>query len=295
LNDTYRVETGAGPFYLRVYRHGWRTDAETGAELALLGDLHRLGLRVSRPVPRTDGSLLGWVHAAEGDRQVVLFTPAEGADVREIEVRHAEAYGRLAANLHTTADNHLPTYARFDLDERHLLDEPLTAIRSRLGDIDGCAEDLAYLEEVAVRVRDRLVTLPRTRSAYGLCHGDLHPGNVRFGDDGEPTLFDFDCCGYGWRVYDLAVFVWNSYLERRSKTWRTQRWRAFLRGYTSTRPLTAGDLAPVPLFLIARHIWLMGLDCRGQSDWLPQWLTPAWFHSMVEYVRGWVEEHSIED
>ncbi len=291
LNDTYRVETGSGPFYLRVYRHGLRSDADTEAELALMSDLHRGGLRVSRPVPRTDGSLLGRVRAAEGDRQVALFTPAEGVDVREIEPRHAEAYGRLAAKLHTMADDSLPPYARIHIDERHLLDEPLTAIRARMGDEDGCAGDLAYLEEIAARVRERLATLPRTLPAYGLCHGDLHPGNVRFGDDEEPTLFDFDWFGYGWRAYDLTVFLWNSYLENRPKTWRAPRWRAFLRGYRSIRPLTADDLAPVPLFLVARHIWLMGLDCRGQSDWLPQWLTPEWFASMVKYVRGWTEEY----
>jgi Ser/Thr protein kinase RdoA (MazF antagonist) len=293
LNDTYRVETANGPLYLRVYRHGWRTDAETAAELALMSDLHLHAVPVSRPMPRKDGSLFGLVRAAEGERQVALFTPAPGADVREIEPRHARAYGRLAARLHATVDDDLPTYARFHLDERHLLDEPLTAIRTRMGDVDGCAEDLAYLEEIGARVRNELMALPRTSPAYGLCHGDLHPGNVRFGDDGELTLFDFDCCGYGWRAYDLAVFLWNSYLERRSKTWRASRWRAFLRGYGAVRVLTADDLAPVPLFLVARQIWLMGLDCRGQSDWLPQWLTPEWFHSMVKYVRGWVQEYPM--
>lgn len=295
LNDTYRVEAGGGVSYLRVYRHGWRTDAETEAELALMNDLHGHGLRVSRPVARTDGSLLGWVSAAEGERQVALFTPAEGVDVREIEPRHAEAYGRLAAMFHVTADAVLPAYARFDLDERHLIDDPLAAIRGRMGEVDGCAEDLAYLVGVAGRVRERIVALPRILPAYGLCHGDLHPGNVRFDSDGGPTLFDFDCCGYGWRAYDLGVFLWNSYLERRSKRWRAQRWRAFLRGYRGVRPLGAEDLAAVPLFLVARQVWLMGLDCRGQSDWLPQWLTAEWFRSMVGYVRGWVGEYSLED
>jgi Ser/Thr protein kinase RdoA (MazF antagonist) len=293
LNDTYRVETANGSFYLRVYRHGWRTDAEMEAELALMGDLHHRGLRVSWPVPRIDGSLFGRVRAAEGERQVAFFTAAPGADVRDIRSRHAEAYGRLAASLHATADHDLPGYSRLHLDERHLLDDPLTAIRARMGDVDGCADDLAYLEEVAARVRNGLMTLPRTPPVYGLCHGDLHPGNVRFGDGGEPTLFDFDCCGYGWRAYDLTVFLWNSYLERRPKTWRASRWRAFLRGYGRVRPLTAADLAPMPLFLVARHLWLMGLDCRGQSDWLPQWLTPAWFNEMVKYVRGWIEEYPM--
>jgi Ser/Thr protein kinase RdoA (MazF antagonist) len=291
LNDAYRIETGDGTFYLRVYRHGWRTDAETEAELALMTDLHRLGLRVSRPVPRADGTLLGWVRAVEGVRQVALFTPAEGEGVREIEPRHAEAYGRLAATFHLTVDDEIGAYARFHLDERHLIDEPLAAIRARMGTVAGCAEDLAYLAEIATRVRSRLGALPRTMPAYGLCHGDFHPGNVRFDGEGEPTLFDFDCCGYGWRAYDLTVFLWNSCLERRSTRWRASRWRAFLRGYGSIRPPAADDLAAVPLFLVARQIWLMGLDCRGQSDWLPQWLTPEWFGSMVGYVRRWVEEY----
>jgi Ser/Thr protein kinase RdoA (MazF antagonist) len=207
LNDTYRVETGEGEFYLRVYRHGWRTSAETAAELELMNDLHGHGLRVSRPVARVDGDLLGWVRAAEGERQVALFTPAEGVGIRDIEPRHAEAYGRLAAMFHVTADAVLPPYARFDLDERHLIDDPLAAIGARMREVEGCAEDLAYLEGIAGRVRDRLGALPRTLPAYGLCHGDLHPGNVRFDTEGEPTLFDFDCCGYGWRAYDLAVFL----------------------------------------------------------------------------------------
>jgi Ser/Thr protein kinase RdoA (MazF antagonist) len=293
LNDTYRVETGAGTLYLRVYRHGWRTDAEIESETALMGDLHRLGLRVSRPVPRADGTPLGRVRAAEGERQVVLFAAAEGADVRDIEPRHARAYGRLAATLHTRADASLPAYARFHIDECHLIDEPLAAIRERMGEVAECAEDLAYLEEMAARVRSRIAALPRTIPAYGLCHGDLHPGNVRFDADGEPTLFDFDCCGYGWRSYDLAVFLWNGYLEGRPKGWLMSRWNGFIRGCEKIRPLGQDEVRSLPLFLVARQIWLMGLDCRGESEWLPQWLTPEWFHSMVKYVRRWVEEFPV--
>lgn len=291
LNDTYRVESGDGLAFLRVYRHGWRTDRETAAELALMTDLHRTGLSVSRPVPRRDGDLLSWVMAAEGERQVALFTPASGEDVREITTRHAMAYGRPAGQLHAAADAGDRRYDRFQLDERHLIDEPLAAIHQRMGDDDDCAGDLEYLTAVAGRVRAHIAALPRTLPGYGLCHGDLHPGNVRFGPDFAPTLFDFDCCGYGWRAYDLAVFVWNSYLERRSPTWREPRWRAFLRGYGAARPLQEGELDAVPYFLVARQIWLMGLDVRGQSDWLPQWLTPDWFGSMVGYVRRWVVEY----
>lgn len=121
----------------------------------------------------------------------------------------------------------------------------------------------------------------------------MHPGNARFDATGEPTLFDFDCCGYGWRVSDLAVFLWNAHLEKRPKGWREARWRAFLRGYREVRPLDPGALDAVPLFLVARQIWLMGNDCLGRSEWLPQWLTPGWFREMVGFVRDWVAEYPV--
>ncbi len=256
-----------------------------------MSDLHNRGLRVSRPVQRTDGTMFDRVRAAEGDRQIALFTPAEGDDVREITTKHAARYGALAARLNAIADDVLPAYERMHLDVSHLIDDPLEAIRSRKGDVPGCGEELEYLESVAMRVRDQLLKMSRELPSYGLCHGDLHPGNVRFNADMQPTLFGFDCCGFGWLAYDLTVFLWNSYLERRSAHWRLQRWNAFLRGYRSVRPISTEELVGVPLFLVERQIWLMGLDCRGQSDWLPQWLSPEWLRSMVGYVRAWVDEY----
>ena len=31
--------------------------------------------------------------------------------------------------------------------------------------------------------------------------------NVHFTEDNQITLFDFDQCGYGWRVFDIAKFL----------------------------------------------------------------------------------------
>ncbi|WP_407573010.1 phosphotransferase [Deinococcus altitudinis] len=42
----------------------------------------------------------------------------------------------------------------------------------------------------------------------GICHGDLHGGNVHV-PDGVWTRFDFDCGGRRWRAYDVAVFWWS--------------------------------------------------------------------------------------
>ena len=99
--------------------------------------------------------------------------------------------------------------------------------------------------------------------------------------------------GYGWRTYDLTVFLWNAFGERRPKRWRESRWRAFLRGYREVRPLPEDLDEALPLFLVARQLWLAGLDSADRSGWPPQWLTADWLRDMVGPVRTWVAEYPI--
>ena len=294
MNDIYQVAAAGETYFLRISGHGWRSRDAVDAELALIADLYTRGLAVAPAVPRDDGTVLTSLTAPEGERFAVLFAEAPGASVRDITPRHARAYGRLTAAVHTAADAAPTLYHRFHLDERHLLDEPLQAIRAAMPNVDGGdGKDLIFLEMVAERVHRRLQALPRTPPGYGLCHGDLHPGNVRFDAAGTPTLFDFDCLGYGWRAYDLTVFLWNAFGERRPKRWRESRWRAFLRGYQEVHPLPEELDAVLPLFLVARQIWLMGLDAADRSGWPPQWLSADWLRDGVRPVRSWVSEYPM--
>mgnify|MGYP000182659935 CR=1 FL=1 len=227
--------------------------------------------------------------APEGERVGALFASAGVVEAREISAAQSRDLGRLAGMLHATVDGGNASYARPPIDEDALIDAPLAATR---GAIAG-GDDLAFLETVAERVRHRLSELPRGAPDYGYCHGDLHPGNVRFDTSGQPTLFDFDFCGDGWRAYDLAVFLWNTFGERRPRRWRESRWRAFLRGYREVRPLPEGLDEAVPLFLAARQIWFIGLDFGGNGGWLPQWLTPQYLQEQVLPLRRWTSEYAI--
>jgi len=286
LNDVYLVTAGDKRSYLRVYRHGMRTAAEVAAELEICNSLAEQGLPIAIPIARRDGTLVAQIDAAEGPRCAVLWREADGADVREITTHHARAYGRLAAQIHVATDEHPCASRRQPLDTTTLIDAPLAIIRASLPD----DPNLAELEQVAGEVRARLELLPCDLPDYGICHGDLHPGNVRFAADGAPTLFDFDCCGPGWRGYDLAVFLWNSYGERRPKRWRDARWRAFLVGYSGIRPLPAHIETHLADFLIARQIWLTGLDFAGQSGYPPQWVGSGLLRSSLTSIRAWRAE-----
>lgn len=291
LNDTYRVEAGALVAYLRIGRAGRRSLGEVDIELAVVRALGRAGLPVAAPIPRRDGAFVGELAAPEGPRPVALIAAAPGESAGEITPEQSRVYGRLAARVHHAAGQ-IPPHGFIPLDAAALIERPLAAIHDRMTRLHADRDERAFLEETAARVAGRLAELPRAAPAWGFCHGDLHPGNVRF-DAGNPTLFDFDCCGAGWRAYDLAVFQWNAWLERREPAWIDTRWHAFLAGYREVLPLDDDELASVPLFLVARQIWLMGLDAALDSGYPPQWVGPDWLPRMNAFIRNWVARFPV--
>jgi Ser/Thr protein kinase RdoA (MazF antagonist) len=124
VNDVYQVDARSDRFFLRISPHGWRSETELEAEIALIGDLRQRQVRVAVALPRQDGRFLTALAAPEGARYTVLFARAEGDDIREITLRQAAAYGRRAAAMHLAADAAPRQYARPTLDEALLLTEP---------------------------------------------------------------------------------------------------------------------------------------------------------------------------
>jgi Ser/Thr protein kinase RdoA (MazF antagonist) len=289
VNDVYHLLTRSGFYFLRVSPHGWRTREQIQGELEFIEELNDSGVPAARAARMTSGDTIASLEAPEGERLVVMFETAPGSDVRDIDLTQTRSYGRLAARLHKVAEAMPVQPERFTLDEQWLLLEPLQAIHERFPG----SPDIARLEPLLARIVRTLEELPRDSPRFGLCHGDLHPGNLRIAESGVQTLFDFDFCGYGWRMYDLTVFLWNSFGERRPKRWRNEHWRAFLGGYRDWRPLDDDTLELVPFFLVARQIWLMGLDCRIRSGWPPQWLSDGWIRDSLLPIHRWIEDYPI--
>lgn len=251
LNDTYRVRTDDRLYILRAYRAGWRCESEIRFELDALTHLQRKKATISYPIPTRDGDLVVEIDAPEGKRFATLFSFAESGGDATDRVEIARQFGVAAAAIHAGTDDFHGTQSRFKLDLGHLIDAPLSTISPHLSTR---SRDLEWLNDLAARLRSALSATPIDELDFGFCHGDLHGGNAA-AKDGMVTFFDFDCCGMGWRAYDLAVFRWNGHHAAAEIT----DWDAFLDGYRQHRQLAEIDLRAVPLFVIARQIWFMGL------------------------------------
>jgi Ser/Thr protein kinase RdoA (MazF antagonist) len=105
---------------------------------------------------------------------------------------------------------------------------------------------------VADQARTVMTQLGTGPDALGLIHADLGLGeesNVLF-SGGEARPIDFDDCGLGYWIYDLATALGH---WRLSERWPSVR-DALLEGYSQIRPFPKRQLVHLELFMAARHV-----------------------------------------
>lgn len=259
-NDHYRVNFGDQKYVLRVYEQGdasQRQESDYLFEMDWLLFLKENGLRVSTPLPRLDGSLLGSLNAPEGKRYYALFTFAKGNGMSLSDPDQLYDFGAAMARIHKASDQFSSTHYRRPIGMEYLLDKPLERIEQAWG--PRRAQNLDILLTSADEARQEVYTLlgeePTSGTeSWGVIGGDFHNVSVHF-DNGQPTFFNFDRCGYGWRAYDIAAFLSNTNLLQTSEGLS----EALFAGYYSVRPLSREEHAAVSPFLTLRRIWRMGL------------------------------------
>lgn len=270
FNDTYLVTEPSGDRrVLRVYardKYWIRSESDLLFELALLEHLAADGRRVAWPYRRRAGELVGRLEAPEGTRSFALFTYADGASSAELDrdAGQMRALGAEIARMHMAMDAFDTDHDRYHLDLDLLIGMPLAAIESRVG--PGHVAEYAQLQSVGQRLRERIAALHLPAKAYGPIHADL-PGNIHVRADGTFTVFDFDHCGIGWRIYDLAAFYPGSDSPAEERT----AWDALLAGYQSIRRLSDEEQHALPAFVGCRVLWNVG-------DWLraAPWAGDRW-------------------
>lgn len=275
VNDTYQVRTQCGQFALRLYRALTRGREVVAPELAALLRLRDKGVPVAAPVGRSDGELITEVTVPEGTRCAVLFEWVDGEEPRYITPTHAQLYGSVAARFHLAADELSSSSARLPLDADYLLETPVANLRPWITPYPLMA---ARFDALVERLRARFEQTRKELSDWGFCHGDLHGGNAHVAND-RLHLYDFDFCGAGWRVYDLATYRWAARLRNVAQ----QAWTPFIEAYLQIRPVPAAELEAVPLFVVLRHFWLMGFFAGGaRSGFAVGFLNGRFFHDFLD-------------
>lgn len=111
---------------------------------------------------------------------------------------------------------------------------------------------------VARQLRRPLAELSERGDALGLIHGDLLAKNIIFRGNSIAAL-DFEYCGWGYFLYDLAPLLWQLKGDRPNDYAALE--DAFWRGYAAIRPAAESDRGFLAPFIAARQAasirWLM--------------------------------------
>jgi Ser/Thr protein kinase RdoA (MazF antagonist) len=275
-NSTFRVETdGGGRFVLRIQRvtgtpfHPPRGPSEVRSELMWLSALRREAMAVPEPVPTSDGSLLTVAESegVPGPRICVLFrwTPGRFLDAG-LTPKHLERVGGFIARLHDQALRFAPPpgFERWRIEE--VSEEAVAYIAETVQELGG-PTSVATVETLVALGQRSQRELGTGSDVFGLIHSDLHQENYLF-HRGEVGAIDFDDCGWGHFVYDLAV----ASSELRHRQDHPDLLAALLRGYRGVRAFPVEHERHLEVFVGLRALkltlWMHEQrDHPGFADW----------------------------
>ncbi|WP_314686562.1 phosphotransferase [uncultured Bifidobacterium sp.] len=123
--------------------------------------------------------------------------------------------------------------------------------------------DIEAIEACRAIMRRRLDAYGTSPARYGLIHSDLRPANL-LDDHGDVAVLDFDDCGMGWYMTDIAGIV--GFMEHRPDLPAVL--AAVLEGYREAWPLDPQEEREIPTFIMLRRIGLFEslLYHRGNAD-----------------------------
>jgi Ser/Thr protein kinase RdoA (MazF antagonist) len=264
-NAVFRVtlENGAAAA-LRLHRPGYHSQDALSSELVWMAHLRRCGVSVPEPLPTPDGALLvcldedrvgqqyadliGWV---DGEPLGVSGKPLERTHT-ELAVVFANI-GSEMARLHDAADQFVQPR---DFVRPFWNGEGLVGDQPFWGRFWDCVRldpaDRDFLGALRGRLSSELVSIDGELS-HGLIHADLVRENILINGD-RVTFIDFDDCGFGFRLFDLAT----AFLRNRGEPDYPTIEQSLLAGYLAIRPGMKRELRHLPLFLLLRAVTYIG-------------------------------------
>ncbi|HEY0832587.1 MAG TPA: homoserine kinase [Azospirillum sp.] len=250
-NSNFLLVTERGPYILTLYEKRTRRE-DLPFFLGLMEHLSEHGVDCPLPVHGTDGVALRELCG----RPAVIVTFLKGMWPRRITATHCAQLGGALARLHLAGDgftmrreNALSLAGWLDLDAkcRDRADTVQPGLAALLGD------EVDWLRD---NWPDELPT--------GVIHADLFPDNVFFQGERLTGLIDFYFACNDFLAYDVAICL-NAWCFEPDGAFNATKARLLLSNYQKVRPLSAAELAALPL--LARGSAVRFLLTR-LYDWL---------------------------
>ena len=244
------VSSYRDPFILQMYDPSRAGEDMLWSMLVWLRALADEGLVVPEPVRSADGTLLVPVSTETGQRLCTLSSrvPGEQRRRRNLRPENLRSVGRQTARIHAQAERFAPPkgFNRLTWGWEWVFGNEASLWRTG-GSVYSEAE-MKVLEAAAELAGEDLEDLGTGGEVFGLIHRDLTLSNLLFHDEGV-HIIDFDRCGWGYYLFDLAVTLQALGPDnRRGSALRS----ALIEGYRNERDLPDDYRRYLATFVIMR-------------------------------------------
>ncbi len=250
-NTNFLLHTTKDPLILTLYEKRVEK-SDLPFFLGLMQHLADRGLTCPLPLPRNDGALLGELSG----RPAALISFLEGMWLRKPEAKHCREVGAALAKMHIAGEG-------FEIKRPNALSlEGWVSLWQKSAERADEVET-GLQEEIAGELDFLSANWPKDLPA-GVIHADLFQDNVFFLGDTLSGLIDFYFACNDMLAYDVSICL-NAWCFEKDGAYNVTKGKALLEGYQSVRPLSADELAALPVlargsalrfFLTRLYDWL---------------------------------------
>lgn len=292
-NATYMVkdkETGTNKGVLRISRPGYHTLNELNSEMKWLNQINEYTpLIVANPISGLDGNNIQVVKGNDNkDYFCVIceYLSGEAPDENNEEqmVKQFAYLGETTAYLHRQTEiwNGTSKLNRMEWNYDTIIGE--NAAWGRWNDFPEMTDKAEkMLTEVSQIIKKRLMRYGRTENNYGLIHADLRLANLLLDGD-QIKVIDFDDCGFGWHLHDLASAL--SFIE--DKPIVPKLVNAWLVGYKKVLPFTDTDFEEIDTFIMMRRLQLTAWLASHQESGPVKELSEGWMEGTINLAERYL-------
>jgi Ser/Thr protein kinase RdoA (MazF antagonist) len=279
INHVYLVSDGMQHYVFRLYSLSWRTETEIAEELKLLDLLKENDIPVSFALPDPKGNYIQHIPAPEGMRMGVLFSYAKGEKTLNFSENLHYKLGVIMARMHKITEG--LSLQRVQYTHRVLLMDSFEILKQYIATD---TEEMQWMQRVQPYLLQQYLNAPSHLLRKGAVHLDIWFDNMNIHNNEEVTIFDFDFCGNGWLVHDLAYYIMQIYNTEREPGMYELKLDHFLKGYESVTPIPEAEKQMIPVASISLYFFYLGVQCQRFENWTNSFLNETYLKRYINLV-----------
>jgi Ser/Thr protein kinase RdoA (MazF antagonist) len=290
ISDTYLIIDDTHKYIFRVYSLNWRTETEIAEEIRLLNLLKENSIPVSYAIADTTSIYVQHLQSPEGLRFGVMFSFAKGQKMLNIPAALHYETGRIMASMHRVTHN--LQLERVTYTPAVLLTDSLEQLKKFLPDD---TEEMVFMQSLQACLHETFSQSDMNSLRKGIVHLDIWFDNLVINNNTDITLFDFDFCGNGWLLLDIAYYILQLYSTEKDENEYNLKRERFFKGYESITVISNKEKSLLPAAGVSLYFFYLGIQCSRYDNWSNIFLNEIYLKRFINLlIKKWVNFHNLD-